>query len=79
VRKILDALLWASAGSMLTFYVLMQGMSSILAPEEKSIAVAELVSARQQFWNLWWWALGTAVVIAVADVLVRWRSGELSR
>jgi len=79
VKKILDALLWASTGSMLTFYVLMQGMSEILSSDENGSAVTHLASAREQFWIIWSWALGAALLIAVADIFVRWRSREVSR
>ena len=77
MRKIFDALLWAGAGSMLTFYALTQAMRGFLAPD--GVSLVEANAAREQFWNLWWWAVGTMIVIGVADILLRWRSGELSR
>ena len=76
MNKTLDALLWACAGSQLTFYLVMLSMQDVLRDDVTNVSIAQIGLAADQFWTLWWWGVALAIGVGAIAIFLRWRAGE---
>lgn len=76
MRKTLDALLWICVGAQIAFVLSMQAMNDVLA-DTSTITNAAVASNRADFFNVQWWSMVVTIVVAAADVIVRWRDRKV--